>query len=139
MIQDKQLEFSNAQAITASAASTNIVDLGPKQARGASVGTNGAGVPIHFNVGAGFTATGAGTLTIDIRTSDNADMSSSTTLMSSGPIGKASLGAGMEVPFYPVLPPNTKRYVDIYYTVGTGPMTAGTITARGTAGHQIGG
>lgn len=136
MIQDKQLEFSNAQAITASAASSNQIDLGPVNGRGMA---GGGHLPIEFTVNTTFTAGGAATLTIQIRTSANADMSSSTVVAQSGPLALANLVAGKDVPYYPTLPRNVKRYVDVYYLVATGPMTAGAITARGTAALQIGG
>jgi len=135
MIQDKQLEFSNAQAITATAASTNVIDLGPKHGRGMA----GPGPAIEFTVGTTFAAAGAGTLTIQIRTSDSADMSGATVIASSQALALADLVAGKDVPYYPHIPVNAKRYVDLNYVVGTGPFTAGTLTARGTAALQIGG
>ncbi|WP_445505013.1 Bbp16 family capsid cement protein [Microvirga sp. G4-2] len=136
MILDKQLEFSNAQAITVTAPSTNVVDLGPKNGRGMS----GSGhLPIEFTVGTTFAAAGAATLTIQIRTSDSADMSGATVIEQSQDIAVADLAAGKDVAYYPTLPVNTKRYVDINYVVATGPFTAGTISARGAAAQQIGG
>ena len=135
MIQDKQLEFSNAQAITATAPSTNVIDMGPVTNRGMT----GPGPKIEFTVGTTFTAAGAATLTIQIRTSDSADMSGATVIDSSQAIAVADLAAGKGVPYYPMIPVNAKRYVDLNYVVGTGPFTAGTLTARGTADLQIGG
>lgn len=138
MILDKQLEFSNAQAITVTVASTNVIDLGPKGPRNSSTGEPGH-LPIEFTVGTTFTAAGAATLTIQLRTSDASDMSNPVVVASSQEIAKADLVAGKDVQFYPTLPPNMKRYVDLYYVVATGPFTAGTISARGTAENQIGG
>ncbi|MBA1159383.1 Bbp16 family capsid cement protein [Microvirga mediterraneensis] len=132
MIQDKQLEFSNAQAITATASSTNVIDLGPKNGRG----TTGPGTPIEFTVGQTFV--GAGTLTIQIRTSDSADMSGATVVAASPAFTAADLVAGKDLPYYPHIPVNTKRYVDLNY-VASSAFTAGTLTARGTAAAQIGG
>lgn len=136
MILDKQLEFSNAQAITATATSTNVVDLGPKNGRGMS----GSGhLPIEFTVATTFTAAGAATLTIQTRTSDSSDMSGAVVIAQSPPLALADLVAGKDVPYYPGLPVNTKRYVDLNYVVSTGPFTAGAISARGAAAQQIGG
>lgn len=135
MIQDKQLEFSNAQAITATATSTNVIDLGAKHGRGHS----GPGPKIEFTVGTTFAAAGAAGLTIQIRTSDSSDMSGATVIASSQRLALADLEAGKGVPYYPHIPVNAKRYVDLNYVVDTGPMTAGTLTARGTAELQIGG
>lgn len=135
MIQDKQLEFSNAQAITATAASTNVIDMGPVTNRGMT----GPGPKIEFTVGTSFAAAGAAGLTIQIRTSDQANMSGAVVIAQSQRLAIADLAAGKDVPYYPWIPVNAKRYVDINYVVDTGPFTAGTLTARGTADLQIGG
>ena len=128
MLLDKQLELSNAQAITASASSTNVVDLGPKTGAGKnSLGTDG--LNLHLQVDEAFTAAGAATMSITIRSSDSENMSSPTLHTVTDAIPKASLGLGAKIDAIPV-PRGVKRYVDAYYTVATGPMTAGKITAR---------
>ena len=63
MILDKLLEFSDSQgAITSSAVSTNVVDLGA----GPTLRDLGAGEIVWFVVQVDVTGTGAGTLTIQL-------------------------------------------------------------------------
>jgi hypothetical protein len=137
MIQDKQLELSAAQAITVSAASTNQIDTGPSGPLGSGVGKLGISEDVSLvpTIGAAFDAVGAATLTISIRSSPNADMSSPTTHFTSAAFTKAQLAAGLRLPAIQI-PYEAGRYVDAYYTVATGPFTAGTLTLRGTAGVQ---
>jgi hypothetical protein len=131
MILSKQDELSNAQAVTVSAASTNQQDFGPAaytgNSAGKSVGT------VFFNVDTDFTAAGAATLQMGLRSSVNADMSGSVTHLLTPAIPVASLkrgnslrAAGLMLP----IPDNVQRYVDVFYTVATGPFTAGAISAR---------
>ena len=122
MILDKQLIMSEAQAITSTAVSTNVIDLAI-----ANVNT-GEPVEILLQVNEAFTAAGAGTLTITIETDDNESFSSATVLLSTGAIPKATLALGYQAAIA-FLPPNIERYVRLNYTVATGPMTAGKITA----------
>lgn len=122
MIQDKQNTFSDEQAITATANSTNVVDLGgPDQ---------DAGEPLHINaqVIEAFTAAGSATLTVSLETDSDEAFGSATTLVTSAAIGKADLIAGKYIPIS-FLPADAERYVRLVYTVATGPMTAGKITA----------
>lgn len=128
MFLDKQNQFSAAQAVTVTASSTNVIDLGPKSAAGNAVGANG-GEEILFNIDTAFTAAGAATLTISVRSSDSSNMSSPTIHTVSDALPVASLTAASRVAFLPKIPANAKRYVDINYTVATGPFTAGAITA----------
>jgi hypothetical protein len=135
MIIDKQMELSNAQAVTATAASSNQLDLGPNGPWGSS----GSDEPLEMflNVDTTFTAAGAATLTIQLRSSPNANMSSPTVHLQSDAIPVASLVAGSRVPFWPRLPQNVGRYVDVNYVVATGPFTAGNISCRGTMDRQL--
>lgn len=135
MIIDKQMELSNAQAVTATAASTNQLDLGPNTWAGDSVGVEGE-LPLHFTIDTTFTAGGAATLRAQLRSSAAANMSSPTVHEQSDDIPVASLVAGARFPFRPTIPPNAGRYVDVNYVVTTGPMTAGAISCRGVASRQ---
>lgn len=136
MILDKQMELSNAQAVTVTAASQNQLDLGPNSWAGNSVGDN-SDLPLHLTVDTTFTAGGAATLTIQVRSSPNANMSSPTVHQVSDAIPVASLTAGSRVPFLPRIPENAGRYVDVNYVVGTGPFTAGAISCRGATARQV--
>lgn len=134
MIQDAQGELSNQQAITATAKSTNTIDLGPN-----SYAKNAHGVAnpeLVFTVTETFTAAGAGTLEIQLRDSNSSDMSSPRVLDRSPVFALADLVAGQPLPWTPTIQRNSRRYIDANYVVSTGPMTAGKITARTTAGRQ---
>jgi len=123
MYLDKQLMFSEAQAVTTTTASTNIIDLGPGS-------DAGAGEPLELMVvvDEAVTADGAATLTIALQTDDNASFSSATTLASTGAIGKAALTLGSSH-FRLEVPEGAERYLRLNYTVATGPLTAGKFTA----------
>lgn len=117
-ILDNELTFSNAQAVTATAVSTNVVDLGVDR-------DIGVGEPVYFAVQVGTGFTGLTSLTVTLQTS--ADNSTWSTLYQSAAIPVASLTEGAQ-PVRVVVPSSTKRYLRVNYTVaGTG--TAGTVTA----------
>ena len=125
MILDKTLLLSDEQAITATAVSTNTIDLS------AALRDIGAGEQIYavVVVDVDFTAAGAATMVIGLITDDDEALSSPTTILSTPAIGKAALTAG-RVPIVIPVPPNiAERYLGLNYTVATGPMTAGKVTA----------
>lgn len=110
-------------AITATADSTNVIDL--SQNRDIGIGDSKA-IDILFDVTTTFLSAGATTLTITVQTST--DNSSYTTLVSTPAIAKASLVAGGEQMLITV-PAGVKRYLKLNYAVATGPFTAGAIYA----------
>ncbi|BEU88676.1 phage protein [Selenomonas sp. TAMA-11512] len=118
MILDKALQLSDAQAVTASAASTNYIDL-------KTAGASYAPVFVVATVDVAFAALTS--LTISIQTAADSAFTSPETLVSSGAIPVARLTKGAEV-FKERLPIKTKRYVRAYYTVAGGNATAGKIT-----------
>lgn len=126
MITDALMQLSTAQAVTASAGSTNTIYLGPQPP--------GARDPLFavVTVGESVAAAGAATVAFEVISSAAADLSSPTVLASSGPIPKADLAAGRA----PIIVkagftnmPSSHRYLGMRYTVGTGPLTAGKFTA----------
>lgn len=136
MIFDKTLQFSDQQAVTATAASTNIIDLrAVGRAYGAAadlkrdLGLNCEPIPLLIQVTEAFTAAGAGTLTVTIETDDNEAFASPTVVWSSGAIGKAALVPGYRFGIIQVPLGVVERFVRLNYTVATGPMTAGKIVA----------
>lgn len=135
MILDKQMELSAAQAVTTTAASTNQIDLGPVGPNGASVGAD-ADIELFVNINQTFTAGGAATLTLQVRSSPNANMSSAVVHEQSDAIPVASLTAGSSFRYRPRLPFDVNRYVDVNYVVATGPMTAGQISVVGVTARQ---
>lgn len=135
MILDRENLFSNAQAVTVTAKSTDTVDLGPRShARNSQGQENGLEIFAHVNTT--FTAAGAGTLTIELRSSQNSDMSSPVVHGRSDTLALADLVAGNRIRFVPRLPIDAGRYFDLNYVVATGPMTAGAITAGIVASRQ---
>lgn len=123
MIIDKQNTLSDGQAITATANSTNVLDLG-----NTSRSDEGAPTILLAQVEEAFTAAGAATLTVTLETDDNESFSSATVLLSTAAIPKATLVRGYQLPIS-FLPANVERYIRLVYTVATGPMTAGKINA----------
>lgn len=131
MILDKLLEFADAQAVTTTAVSTNVVDLYPL---GNSVSTNltrdiGTGERVRFVVSIPTAVTGAGTLTVTLESDDNTSLSSPTVHYTSSAIPLASLTAGAKVVDIVLPAGNYERYLGARFTVTSGPFTGGAIDA----------
>lgn len=137
MIFSAQQLFSDDQAITASADSTNVIDLGvratPFGAVAALTGDIGKGtmIPLLAQVTEAFDAL----TTLEIKVSTGATTALGTTILSQT-IALADLVVGKQLSFC-VLPKDiTERYLGIeYVVVGTAP-TVGKITAGITMGNQ---
>lgn len=125
---DKNLQVSNEQAVTASAASTDVIDFGQANP---NVGLDDRSNMV-ITVDESATAAGAATVTFSVQ--DSADNSTFADVAVTAAIGKASLAAGQQV----VIPMPTKlrRYCRVYYTVATGPLTAGKFSAQIVTGIQ---
>lgn len=123
MIIDKQSEYSDAQAVTVSAASTNVVDHGVGDA-----GIGEPGVYLVVNCVEDVTAAGAATVQFTLQTDGDSAFGSATDVIQTAAIGKADLTAGTRVCAFK-LPVGMERYSRVYYTVGTGPLTAGKFDA----------
>lgn len=141
MISSAQDQFSDSQAITATAASTNTIDL---KAAGTPYGGNalvrdiGKGCDLPLAVTVTETFNNLTSLTISVETDDNSSFSSAATVFTTPAIPLASLVAGYQVPMLAEIPEGTKeQYVRLKYTVaGTAPTTgkvwAGIVAARQT-------
>jgi hypothetical protein len=131
MIRDHELMFSDAQALTATALSTNVIDLGPLSGGNLTrdiTGGDGGSLFLHVNVGTTFVSAGASTLVITLESDDNTSLSSATTHYTSPAIAKATLVAGYD--FYIPMPAgNYQRYLALRYTTATADFSAGTISA----------
>lgn len=127
---DKQLEFSDSQAVTATAISTNVVDLNTafNFNTGVDIGT-GEDVYLVLQVDSAATAAGAATVQITLESSAAAGLTSSTVHFTSANYALSDLTAGKTL-LSVKLPSGTYlRYLGVRYTVGTGPLTAGSFSA----------
>lgn len=140
MIFSAQQLFSDDQAITDTAISTNVIDLGvrgtPKYAKAALTGDKGKGTKIPILVQVTKAMNTLTSMVITIETGPNADLSGSTVLYSSGTLLKAALVAGFQLPIEVLPNKATGRYLGIRYTVTGTTEDQGTITAGITMGNQ---
>jgi hypothetical protein len=137
MIFDQQTLLSDAQAITADAASTNVIDLGP-------IGTGlvrdigkGKQIPLLIQIVEAFN--NLTSMTFALQVDNDEAFGSPTTVWVSGAILLADLIVGkVIVPEY--IPRGTnERYMRLYYDItGTAP-TLGKVTAGVTMGNQSNG
>lgn len=126
MIIDKLLQISDKQTLTVTAVSTDVIDAGAVR-KGPPRDLGGhdqlyALFVMDSNVAA------AGAATVSFAVQDSTDNATFADVASTGPIGKAALAAGAHVVL--PLPPGMRRYVRANYTVATGPLTAGTVSAQ---------
>lgn len=140
MYVNKMEEFSDAQAVTTSAISTNVIDLFTTDVGGGTEVTPntrldvGAGEGVWFvvTVPAAITDSGSdATLTINLVTADNAALSTNPqTVYSTGSMAFAAFNAAgtklvaVRLPNFPY-----RRYLGVSYVVGDGPFTAGALDA----------
>lgn len=135
---DKNLEFSDAQAVTSTAISTNVLD---STTVGAAAGTASPNLTIDQGVGSDLwlvvqtavTCTDVSsdaTLTITLESDDNAGLSSSTVHFSTGALAFATYAtAGTRVLAVRLPIGLYERYIGLRYTVASGPLTAGAFDA----------
>lgn len=127
---DKQLKLSAAQAVTASAASENYINLGAAGDLGLA-----DDLQLMINVTTAADAVGSATVTFSLQCDDNTSFSSAKTVLVSDAIGKATLVAGYTL-FLPIPVGLDEKYMRLYYTVATGPLTAGNFDAQVVHGIQ---
>ena len=129
MFIDKELEFSSAQAVTASAASENVIDNSEARDIGMS------DLYAHITVDESVTAAGSATVEFVLQKDSAENFSSAEDVMSTGAFAKADLVAGkqifIKIPFHA-----DKRYLRMNYVVASGPVTAGAFTAAIITGVQ---
>lgn len=130
MLIDRQNQFSDAQSVTATAASTDIIDLGA--VRNIGVGEE---LYIVFLVTTTFVGA-AGTITPSLQTDDNAGFASAATVRTYDTI--PTLSPAGTYRFYRLEPFTAagvyERYIRVLYTV------AGTLSTSGISGfltHDI--
>lgn len=129
MILDGYLVFSSAQAITATAASTNIIDL--QNARDMGVNGEDFSLKVFVSVGTAAASTGSSTMTVAFQGST--DASTWDTYYTSPAITKAQMAANtrilsIDLPRVPI-GFSKPRYYRLNYTVAVADFTAGTLNA----------
>lgn len=130
MIFDSTNKFSTDQAIVATAASTNVIDLG---VTGRNIGI-GESVPVYIEVTEDFN--NLTSLQVTLQTDDSEDFSGAVNVIQTAPILLASLVSGYVFNLNILTAGIEGRYMRLNYTVaGTAPTT-GQITAGVTAGNQ---
>lgn len=149
MYVDTQLELSDAQAVTATAISTNVIDLLTTTTGAATLDSKlqpnslvdvGDGEDIYLIVSTQTAATDTGsdaTLTITLETDSAVGLGSSTVVASTAALAFAAFSPAGTTLWILKLPPfDYKRYLGIRYTVASGPLTAGNFDAYLTIGLQ---
>lgn len=130
MLIDLYNQFSDSQAVTSTAISTNVINATHLSNTLKDLG-QGEDLYLQIVCTESATAAGAATVTFSFESDSTADLATSaTTHWSSAAIGKASLTAGTVVATV-CLPPGVtyEAYLGVRYTVATGPLTAGKFTA----------
>lgn len=128
---DKQNEFSDSQAVTVTAISTNVIDTLPGIRAGLTQNLGGPeAIYLVIEVDTTFTAGGAATLTASLESDSTANLATSPTVhFVTAAIPVASLTAKSKVAVVALPFGAFERYLGVRYTVATGPMTAGAISA----------
>ena len=123
MITDKLLRVSEDQAVTSSAYSTNTIDLGTAR-------DVGEGTALYMNFALTEAFANGTSITFEVVTSANANLSSHDVIGSSATIATAALtlGKNIVVRINPDIAGKGKRYLGARYVV-VGTMNAGKVTA----------
>jgi len=126
MILDKLLMFSEAQAVTQSAASTDIIDLGPIAGDFRDIGI-GYPIELFAQVDVSATADSDATVQIVLETARTEDFANPHVLVQSDAKSLDVLTAGARITTK--VPGGVQRYLRVNYVVAGGPLTAGKFTA----------
>jgi hypothetical protein len=131
MIRDSALNFDSAAAITVTAVSTNVIDLGAKRDLGTTE---------PLTVSSIVDTTFAGGTSLQVALQGSPDNTTWTTLVSGGVVPLASLVEGAQIANFDLAtvdpaggPP--PRYLRLDYIV-VGTMTAGALTSDVVSGKQ---
>jgi hypothetical protein len=138
MILSAEQIFSDGQVLSATGASTNILDLGATGtvlgAPAALVRDIGKGNQIEISITLDAAATGTTpTLDVDVEVDDNDSFSSATVVASAVQVAGGAAGDSVNLRFVPDL--TNERYVRLNYTLG-GTTPGYTLTAGVVMGRQ---
>ena len=121
-------QFSDAQAVTATAISTNVIDANHVSNALKDQGVGGEPLYLRIQIDEAFAT--ATSVTFTLESDDNASLSSATTHWSSGVVLIAALTVGAVVATIRIPEAATyQRYVGLRYTIGGSNATAGKVTA----------
>lgn len=134
MYVDKQAEFSDGQAVTATAISTNVMDLISNSSGKNALRDIGTGQDVYLVVMTTVAATDTGsdaTLAVTLESDSTADLATSATVhFSTGTLAFAAFSPAGTVLAAVKLPKGEyERYLGVRYTVASGPLTAGNFDA----------
>jgi hypothetical protein len=132
MLLDSLLEFSDAQAVTSTAISTNVIDLGPVSPN--TTRDIGAGEPVYLVIQTETTCTDTSsdaTVAFTLESDSTADLATSATVhFSTGAKAFATYAtAGTQVVVTRLPGGEYEQYLGVRYTVASGPLTAGKFNA----------
>ena len=130
MLYDKECLFSENQAITADAASTNVIKMSKGQLKEVAFGTP---IPLRIQVTETFATLTS--LEIKVQTATDAAFTTPVDLASTGAIAAATLKAGYVASINFITKGNL-GYMRLYYDVTGSNATAGKITAGIVAGNE---
>jgi len=130
MYLDAKNEFSDAQAVTSTAISTNVIDLGATN----TLKDIGVGEDVWLVVLTQTAATDSGsdaTLAVTLESDSTANLATSATVhYSTGALAFAAFSPAGAVLAAVRLPSGSyERYLGVRYTVASGPLTAGKFDA----------
>ena len=138
MLLDKQNMLSYKQAITVTANSESVLDLGPPNHMGFA--GNDREIPLVLAIDEAFTDAGSdATLQVQLKSATNEAISSGVRIHYDRTFTFAELLQVGKLEHGISLPPDVQRYVRATYTVASGPFTAGKITLGVTASRQTNG
>lgn len=138
MLLDKENLLSYKQAITVTADSTHVIDLGPNHHMGYS--GHDKPLPMMLAIDEAFTDVGSdATLTVAIKSSNAEAFGSGVYTHYTRTFAFAEILQTGRMDLGLALPPDVRRYVKATYTVASGPFTAGKLTLGLVASQQING
>ena len=149
MYLDSQIEFSDAQAVTATAISSNVYDLFSVKAGGAAAGDITSNTRLDIgtddlflvvSVPTAITDTSSdATLAVTLESADDAALTTNAIVhFSTGTLAFATYSpAGTMIAAVRIPRGLYRRYLGVRYTVASGPFTAGAIDAFLTPDLQL--